>query len=214
MNSQKRNTRNLNLKEENSSRFIFGNYSGLLLKSSFNSVLPCLLSFFLFIFFLSLSNVFFLCHFFRSCTLASARRKGSPSSSWRWQRRFYRRPVDVYHISRIAMTGWALYDMHRATFASFETCSKTYLELPKSPYLIFLYSNLMESIRRFLKVRCSPVEQLCNTWKSTRDYIKITSEVRDIFWSSDLCTQWLMTADVLECSLTLRTPQFNDGARP
>ena len=33
------------------------------------------------------------------------------------------------------------------------------------------------------------------------------SEVRDIFWLSDLCTQWLMTADVLECSLTLRTPQ-------
>ena len=29
------------------------------------------------------------------------------------------------------------------------------------------------------------------------------SEVRDIFWLSDLCTQWLMTADVLECSLTL-----------
>ena len=44
MKSQKRNTRNLNLKEENSSRFIFGNYSGLLLKSSFNSVLPRLFS--------------------------------------------------------------------------------------------------------------------------------------------------------------------------
>ena len=40
------------------------------------------------------------------------------------------------------------------------------------------------------------------------------SEVWDIFWSSDLCTQLLMTADVLECSLTLKTLQFNDGARP
>ena len=29
MNSHKRNTRNFNLKEENSGRFIFGNYSGL-----------------------------------------------------------------------------------------------------------------------------------------------------------------------------------------
>ena len=64
--------------------------------------------------FLSLSNVFFLYHYFPPCTLASVRRKGSSSSSWQWRRRFYRRPVDVYHISRIAMTGWALYDMRRA----------------------------------------------------------------------------------------------------
>ena len=96
MNSQKRNTQNLNLKEENCSRF----YScGLLLKSSFNSVLPRPL------FFLSLSNVFFLYHWFPPCTSASVRRKGSPSSSWRWRWRCYRRPVDTYHISRIAMTG-------------------------------------------------------------------------------------------------------------
>ena len=167
MNSQKRNTWNLNVKEENSSRFIFGNYNGLLLKSSFYSVLPRLL------FFLSLSNVFFLYHSFSLCTLASVRRKGSPSSSWRW-RRFYRRPVDVYHISWIAMIGWSLYDMRRAACASVETCSKTCLELPKFRFLIFLDSYLMESIRRFLKVRCSSVEQLCNTWKFTRDYIKIT----------------------------------------
>ena len=127
--------------------------AGLLLKSSFKSVLPRLL------FFLSLSNVFFLYHYFPPCTLASVRRKGSPSSSWRWRRRFYRRPVDVYHISRIAMTGWALYDTSRAACVSVETCLKTCLELPKSRYLIFLYNDLMESIRRFLKVRCSPVEQ-------------------------------------------------------
>ena len=45
LNSQKRNTQNLNLKEENSSRFILGEYNGLLLKSLFNSVLPRLLFF-------------------------------------------------------------------------------------------------------------------------------------------------------------------------
>ena len=103
MNSQKRNTQNLNFKEENSSRFIFWNYSGLLLKSLFNSVLPRLL-----FFFLSLSKVFFLYHSFPLCTLASVCGKGSPSFSWQQRLRFYHRPVDVYCISQIAMTGWAI----------------------------------------------------------------------------------------------------------
>ena len=152
MNSQKRNTWNLNLREENSSCFIFRNYSGLLLKNSFNSVLPRLP------FFLLLSNIF-LYQSFPPCTLASVHRKCSPSSSWQWWQHFYRRPVDIYHNSRIAMTVWALYDMHRAACALVETCSKTCLELLKSRYLIFLYSDLMESIRRFPKFRCSPVEQ-------------------------------------------------------
>ena len=147
MNPQKRNTQNLNLKEENSS-FIFGNYSGMLVKSLFNSVHPCLL----FFFFLLLSNVFFLYPSLPPCTLASICRKGSPSSSWQWWRHFYHRPVDVYHISQIARTGWALYDMHHVVCASVETCLKTCLELLKSHYLIFLYSDLMESIRRFLNV--------------------------------------------------------------
>ena len=150
MNSQKRNTRNLNLKEENSSRFIFGNYSGQLLKSSFNSVLPRLS-------FVTVKRLLY--HSFPPCTLASVRRKGSPSSSWRWRWRFNHRPVDVYHMSWIAMTGWALYDMHSAARSSVESCLKTCLELLQSRYLIFLYNDLMESIRRFLKVRCSPVEQ-------------------------------------------------------
>ena len=57
------------------------------------------------------------------------------------------------------MTGWAVYDMRRAACASVETCLKTCLELSKSRYLIFLYGDLMESIRRFLKVRCSPTDQ-------------------------------------------------------
>ena len=34
------------------------------------------------------------------------------------------------------------------------------------------------------------------------------------FWSSYLCNQWLMTADVLERSRNLRPPQFNDGVSP
>ena len=210
MNLQKRNTRNLNLKEENNSRFIFWNYCGLLLKSSFNGVLLRLL-----FFFLSLSNIFFLYHSFPPCALASVRRKGSPSASWRWCRRFYYRPVGVYLISRIAMTGWAMTCVvRRAACASVETCLKTCLELPKSRYLIF-------SIRRFdahqwnssATRESSRVIILKSRFFST-GHSACTSEVRDIFWSSDLCTQWLMTADVLECSLTLRPPQFDDGARP
>ena len=98
--------------------------------------------FFLAFFFLLLSNVFFLYHSFSPCTLASGHRKGSPSSSWRWRLRFYRRPVDVYHISQIAMTGWALYDMHRAAFISVETCFKTCLELPQNLATWFSYITI------------------------------------------------------------------------
>ena len=134
MNSQKRNTRNLNLKEENSCRFIFGNHSGLLLKSSFNSVLPRLL-----FFFVAIKRLLS----FPPRTLASVRRKGSPSSSWRWRRLFYRWPVDVYHISRIAMTGWALYDMRRAACASVETCLETWFSY------IAIWWNQFEGSRRF-----------------------------------------------------------------
>ena len=150
MNSQKRNIRNLNLKEENCSRFIFGNYCGLLLKSSFNSVLPRLL------FFVAIKRLLCL-SLFPPCILASVCRKGSPFSSWRWRRRFYRRPVDVYHISQIAMTGCALYDMRRAPLL--KPVLKPVLNCQKSRCLFFLYNDLMKSIRRFLKVRCSPVEQ-------------------------------------------------------
>ena len=61
-------------------------------------------------------------------------------------------------------------------------------------------------------------------WNFTGDYIKITLELYRSFclhgrgswhfWSSDPCTQWLMTADVLARSPTLRPPQLNDSARP
>ena len=54
---------------------------------------------------MSLSNLFFLYHSFPPCTSASICRKGPPSSWWWWQR-CYRWPVDTYHISQLAMTGW------------------------------------------------------------------------------------------------------------
>ena len=124
--------------------FILGDYSGLLLKSSFNSVLPRLL------FFLSLSNVFFLYHSFPPYTSASVRRKGSPSSPWRWRRRCYCRPVDTFISVGLL---WQAGLWHGSGgVAPVETCLKIYLELPKSRYLIFLYSDLMnqfEGSRRF-----------------------------------------------------------------
>ena len=82
MSSQKRNTQNLILKEENSSRFYsWGLQWTVVKKSLFNCFLPRLLSF------LSLSNVSFT------------------SSSWRWRRRCYRWPVDTF-ISVELLTGW------------------------------------------------------------------------------------------------------------
>ena len=219
MNSQKRNTRNLNLKEENSSRFIFRNYSGPLLKSSFNSVLPRLLFFF---FFLSLSNVLFLYHSFPPCTLSSVHRKGSPSSSRRWRRRFYRQPVDVYHINRIAMTGWALCVVRRAPLLK-----PVWKPLLNCQNLATWFSYIATWWNQFKGSWRFDAHQWnsCATRESSRAIIlksrffstghsAWTSKVREIFWSSDLCIQWLMTADLLECSLTLRTPQFNDGTRP
>ena len=103
MNSQKKMLETWISRKKIVVAFILGDFSGLLLKSSFNGVLPRLL-----LFFLSLSNVFFLYHSFPPRTSASVCRKGSPSSSWRWRRRCYRRPVDTYHISRVAMTGWVM----------------------------------------------------------------------------------------------------------
>ena len=120
MNSQKRNTRNLNLRKKIVVAFILGDYSGLLLKSSFNSVLPRLF------FLVSLSNVFFLCHSFSPCTSARVRRKGSPSSSWRWRQRCYRRPVDTYAYQSDCYDRLS-YDMGRAACASVETCLKPVL---------------------------------------------------------------------------------------
>ena len=218
MNSQKRNTRNLNLKEENSSRFIFGNYSGLL-KSSFNSVLPRRL-----FFFLSLSSVFFLYHSFPPCTLTSVRRKCSLpllgdgggvfivglmmfiiSVGLLWQAGIYmtcvmRRAPLLKRVGKPVLNCQNL-----AAWFSYKT----------------IWWNQFEGSWRFdahqwnsSATRESSRTIILKSRFFSTGHSACTSEVRDIFWSSDLCTQWLMTTDVLECSLTLRTPQFNDGARP
>ena len=94
MSSQKRNTQNLTLKEENSSRFYSWELQRTVVKKSlFNSVLPRVI-------------FFFFCRYqtspFPPHTSATVRRKGSPSSSWRWRRRCYRWLVDTF----ILLIGW------------------------------------------------------------------------------------------------------------
>ena len=205
MNSQKRNTRNLNLKEENNSRFIFGNYSGLLLKSSFNSVLPRLL------FFLSLSNVFFLYHSIPPYTLDSVRGKGSPSSFGDGGGIFI---VGLLMFIIIVGLLW-----QAGLYASCGVRRVPLLKPVWKPVLncqnlatwfsyITIWWNQFEDSWRFDAHQWNSSA----TGESSRTIIlkshffstghsACTSKVRDIFWSSDLCTQWLMTADALECSL-------------
>ena len=131
-NSQKRNTQNLNFKEENCSRFYSCGLERTVVKKMFvqlRSSSPSLL----------------FCRYetspFPPRTSASVRRKGSPSSSWRWRRRCYRWSVDTYHISSLAMTGWG---MGRGVVHLCWTCLETCLELLKSRYLVSLYSDLMD----------------------------------------------------------------------
>ena len=123
--------------------------------------------------------------------------------------------------SHFALTGWALYDMHRAPLL--KPVWKPALNCQNLAIwfsYIMIWWNQFEGSWRF----DAHQYYSCATRESSRAIIlkscffstghsACSSEVRDIFWSSDFCTQWLMTADVLECSLTLRTPQFNDGAR-
>ena len=73
----------------------------------------------------------------------------------------YDRLSSIWHASCCVRLCWNL----------FENLSWT---AKNSWYLIFLYNDLMESIRRFLIVRCSPVEQSYNTWNFTGDYNRIT----------------------------------------
>ena len=101
MKSQKRNTQNSNFKEENCSRFYSWELQRTVVKKRlFNSVLPRLLFFNFF---------FFFCYYqtsrFPPRTSASVRRKGSPSSSWRWRLLYYLWPVDTF-ISVKLLTGW------------------------------------------------------------------------------------------------------------
>ena len=143
MNLQRRNTRNLNLKEENSSCFIYRNYSGLLLKSLFNSVLPH------FLFFCYQTSSFCITLSFHALQLAYVEKVHLPLLG------------DDSGVVIVGLLILIISDelLWQAGLWHVETCLKTCLELPKSHYLIFLYSNLMESIQRFPKVRCSPVEQ-------------------------------------------------------
>ena len=112
------------------------------------------------------------------------------------------------------------YGMGRGVMDLCWTCLKTCLELPKSRYLVSLYSNLMDQFEGSMITS----ENSSAARESSRDYIKITLELYRSFclhkqgswhfWSSDPWTQWLMTADVLARSPTLRPPQLNNSARP
>ena len=81
--------------------------------------------------------------------------------------------------------------MGRAACAPFETCLKTCLELPKSRYLIFLYSDLMdqfEGSRRFdahqwnsSATRESSRAIILKSRLNSTGHSACTSEVRYIF---------------------------------
>ena len=110
MSSQKKKKHpNLNFKEENSSRFYsWGLQCTVVLKSLFDSVLPCLLFFFFFFF-------FFFCRYqtspFPPLTSASVRRKvlspllGDDSGVVIW-------PVDTF-MSVELLTGWVWHESGR-----------------------------------------------------------------------------------------------------
>ena len=139
MSSQKRNTQNLTLKEENSCRF----YSWGLQRTVTKKVGS--IAFFL--------AFFFFCRYqtspFCPRTTASVRRKGSPSSSWRWRWHCYRWLVDTF-ISVNLLTGWVWHGSGRRgpLLNLFGNLSWT----AKSRNLVSLYSDLMdkfEGSRRF-----------------------------------------------------------------
>ena len=221
MNSPKRNTQNLNLKEENSSLFIFGNYSGLLLKSSFNSVLPRLLFFFFFCRYQT--STFFITLSLRALLLAFVEKVHLPllgdgggvfivgqlmfiiSVGLLWQAGLYMTCIVRRAPLLKPVRKPVLNCLNLATWFSYLAIWWNQFE---GSWMFDAHQRNSSAIRQ-----SSRAIILKSRFFST-GHSACTSEVRDIFWSSDLCTQWLMTADVLECSLTLRTPQFNDGARP
>ena len=164
------------------------------------------------IFSLSLSNVFFLYYSFPPSTSASVHRKGLSSSSW---------PVYTYHISQLAMTGWGM-TWVGASCTSVEPVWKPVLNSQNLAtwfsYIAIWWINSKVSEGLMITSENSSAA------RESSSMIILTSRLnRSLcqhergswhFWLSDLCTQWLMTADVLECSPTLRPPQFNDGTRP
>ena len=208
--SQKRNTQNLTFKEENSCCFYSWGLQRTVVKkkkSLFNSVLPHLL---------------FFCHYqtplFPPRTSASVRRKGSPSFSWRWRQRCYRWAVDTF-ISVELLTGWIWYGSgsHGPLLNLFGNLFWT-AKISLLGFLWWINSKVPEGSiitnENSSATRESSRVIILKSRLNSTGHSACTSEVRDIFWSSDPCTQWLMTADVLQHSPTLSPPQFNDGARP
>ena len=152
----------------------------------------------------------------------SVRRKGSPSSSWRWQCIFF---VGLLMFIISVRLPWqaGLYMtcvMRRAPLLKpFRKPVLNCQNLATWFSYIVIWWNQFEGFWRFdahqwnssATCESSRVIIIKSRVFST-GHSACTSKVRDIFWSSDLFTQWLMRADVLECSLTLTMPQFNDGA--
>ena len=134
MSSQKRNTKNLTLKEENSSRFYSWGLQRTVVKKK-----NCSIAFFLafsFFFFVAIKRLLSL----RAFQLAYV---------GRFTRLFLVMTAALlslacwyFHISRIAdRLG---YDIGRGVVDLCWTCLETCLQLPKSRYLVSLYSDLMD----------------------------------------------------------------------
>ena len=113
------------------------------------------------------------------------------------------------------------YDMGQGIMDLCWICLEICLELPKSHYLVSLYSNLMDQFKDSMITsenssaarESSRVITLKSHLNSTGHSAR-TSETRDIFDHQTPCTQWLMTADVLARSPTLTPPQLNDSTCP
>ena len=138
MKSQKRNTQNLNFKEENSVRFYsWGLQQTVVKKSLFNSVLSHHLFFFFFF--------FFFCRYqtspFPLRTSASVRRKvyspllGDDGGVV---------VVGLLILSYQSNCWQAEYDMGWGIMDFCWTCLEKFLELPISRYLFSLYCDLMD----------------------------------------------------------------------
>ena len=102
------------------------------------------------------------------------------------------------------------YDMGWAASPLLKPVWKPVLNYPKSRYLIFLYSKLMdqfEGSRRFnahqwnsSATRESSHVIISKSCLNSTRHSACTSEVRNIFDRQTFSTQQLMTADVLKCS--------------
>ena len=193
MSSQKRNTQNLTLKEENSSRFYsWGLQRTVVKKSFFNSVLPRPLSFF--------------CRYqtspFPLRTSASVKEKvhtpllGDDSGV----------VIVGLLIFSYQLNCWqAGYEMGRGVEDLCWTCLETCQNLATwFPYIAIWWINSkvpegsMITRENSSATRESSRVIILKSSLNSTGHSACTSEVRGIFWSSDPCTQWMMTADVLQ----------------